>query len=243
MFFDDAHAPLSLGSFVDLGEKYGFKAGEWYNPTTAMLIVKDLMASNPSLAVVVTRDGVLDASQVRAALPAQDSDPLLHVNRGVLLLMPLRLGLHQLNPAYIAPLIAALAFPQCVGCVGGKPAHSLYFVGSQGANLIFLDPHAVRPSSARDAQAYVAPSPRVMPAAELDPSLSMGFLITSHSDFDDLCARISLLGGAAMFDVVQSPVAPVGMDDGEDDEEDDEFESCRDDATATTSPAEDFVLI
>jgi cysteine protease ATG4 len=61
--------------------------------------------------------------------------------------MPLRLGLDKLNPQYLEPLIRALRIKQCVGMIGGKPAHSLFFVGSQGQNLLYLDPHTVQPAA------------------------------------------------------------------------------------------------
>ena len=37
-----------------------------------------------------------------------------------------------------------LATDNCVGIIGGRPKHSLYFVGFQEDNLIHLDPHLVQ---------------------------------------------------------------------------------------------------
>lgn len=37
-----------------------------------------------------------------------------------------------------------LTFPQSVGIVGGRPSASLYFVGFQDSNIMYLDPHEVQ---------------------------------------------------------------------------------------------------
>jgi hypothetical protein len=79
--------------------------------------------------------------------PLRDPSPVPHWHTSVFMLMPLRLGLDKLNPEYLEPLVRALRIKQCVGMIGGKPAHSLFFVGSQGTNLLYLDPHTVQPAA------------------------------------------------------------------------------------------------
>jgi Peptidase family C54 len=47
----------------------------------------------------------------------------------------------QVNPRYVPQLQTVLTWPHSVGIVGGRPSSSLYFVGFQGDNVLFLDPH------------------------------------------------------------------------------------------------------
>ena len=47
----------------------------------------------------------------------------------------------QINERYIPQLKEVLKWPQSIGIVGGRPSSSLYFVGCQGDQVIYLDPH------------------------------------------------------------------------------------------------------
>ena len=52
--------------------------------------------------------------------------------KSVIILIPLRLGTEKLNTAYAHSLKLLLSTEYCIGIIGGRPKHSLYFVGFQG---------------------------------------------------------------------------------------------------------------
>ena len=69
------------------------------------------------------------------------------------LLVPVRLGLRKLDEDYIPEILHTLELPSCVGIIGGRPGHSLHFIGSvQPQNesdvphIIYLDPHFEQPA-------------------------------------------------------------------------------------------------
>jgi len=236
LFADHPDRPYSIHEMSRRAAHYGKKAGEWFEPTLTLLIVKEMLqerAEIDHLRAIVARDGLLDASSLvptGAVLGKDDDfDPLLkprgQVPTSVLILVPLRLGLRELNDEiYGAALIQALKFPQSVGMVGGKPGHSLYFCGSQGRKLVFLDPHTVQSTeSCADLRTFQCPDARAMPGKEVDPSLALGFLVSSYEDFMDLKMRVETLPGPSMFSISTKPIdyenEVLDMDDQVDEDE------------------------
>mmetsp|Transcript_7658 Transcript_7658/g.13414 ORF Transcript_7658/g.13414 Transcript_7658/m.13414 type:complete len:502 (-) Transcript_7658:1651-3156(-) len=146
-----------------------------------------------------------------ASASTRNDDPLLRPTpapvwkSALFLLVPLRLGLVDISEEYIKPLIAALNFPQCTGMIGGRPAHSLYFVGSQGGDLVYLDPHTVQPAATNEecddeffpyqdvVESYHFPVPLMTPITSVDPSLAVGFYCQSAEELNDLVARLGQL--------------------------------------------------
>ncbi len=62
----------------------------------------------------------------------------------VLILVPLRLGLNELDLIYEDYLKEALKLPQTVGIIGGSPRHAVYILGFQDDSFIDLDPHFIQ---------------------------------------------------------------------------------------------------
>ncbi|KAJ6491098.1 hypothetical protein C8R45DRAFT_1096623 [Mycena sanguinolenta] len=118
------------------------------------------------LGVAVATDGTLYQTEVFAASHSPSSPALLSAassvssvhghgssssshrgsssDRPVLLLLGIRLGLDGVNPIYYEKVKRLYTFPQCVGIAGGRPSFSYYFVGVQGDELFYVDPHHSR---------------------------------------------------------------------------------------------------
>lgn len=116
-------------------------------------------------------------------------------NTGVLLLIPLVLGIGKLNPVYFPQLHAVLAMPHSVGIVGGRPGSSVYVVGCQGESLLYLDPHTIQPAATctSDWETCSCDVLRTMWLSSLDPSLALGFYCKDKEEYLDLCERLKEL--------------------------------------------------
>ena len=79
--------------------------------------------------------------------------------RPLMLFIPLRLGLTDINPVYFRALKSTFAFPQTLGILGGRPNHALYFIGCCGDDLVYLDPHTTQPTVniADDPREFISP--------------------------------------------------------------------------------------
>ncbi len=123
--------------------------------------------------------------------------------RTLLLLLPLRLGLQEVNSLYFDFITGALQLPSSVGIVGGTPGRSLYFVGCQEEELLFLDPHILRPTpfAAASAPDLVAEfhTDRVLsiPVKEMDPSMMFGFVCANREEVIKLTDQLTALNNLA----------------------------------------------
>ncbi|KAL3911393.1 MAG: hypothetical protein SGPRY_008712, partial [Prymnesium sp.] len=103
-------------------------------PATPPSVSFNLSASSvPSLVVHVAMDGIVYLKNVQD-LATQASgawDP-------VLLLIPLRLGLEQLNEAYAPCIQGMLEFPQSLGIIGGRPRIRCETVFTRGLPLFSI---------------------------------------------------------------------------------------------------------
>jgi cysteine protease ATG4 len=122
--------------------------------------------------------GDLSVNEVRAACD--------HWKNQVLVLISTRLGMTNIDPAYHTPILEIMKLKQCVGLVGGQSRSAYFFCGVHGTQLIYLDPHVVRPSSQTEGCA----EPRAIPLTELVPDICFGFLLRSEEDLKDLETQI-----------------------------------------------------
>lgn len=222
---------------VQCGIKYSKLPGEWFGPSTAAHVLRDLSEIHRSkyggsLAVYVSDGNTVYFGDInrhlcekqRLARLAQQNqpvesleegeffDPLLNVppsakepagwdeGHALLLLLPLRLGLSRLQPVYLQGIREILRHDKCVGILGGKVNHALYFAGYEGSSLLGLDPHTTFPAPAEEffpteeylEQIHVDEMDRV-DIHRLDPSLTLGFYFRAKDEFDEWVEEVKRL--------------------------------------------------
>ena len=177
----------------------------------------------------------------------------------VLILVPLRLGREKLNPIYGPCIQALLATEHCVGIIGGRPRHSLYFTGFQDDYLIHLDPHLVQDKvdvfrRNFSLNSFHCKMPRKMHIGKMDPSCCFGFLISSHAQFQGWCELTKELNIPPSTSSANNyPYPMFGIEEGKCTENSvifDEFESSLTSTTSTNSTtsfedpiSEDFIFL
>lgn len=115
----------------------------------------------------------------------------------LLLFIPLRLGLSEINPIYFNSIKQTFKIPQTVGIIGGKPNHALYFVGYVKDELIYLDPHRTQTTVDLDELApldsfcndlsYHCKTMNRMDFNLIDPSISLCFFFKTKNEFTEWC--------------------------------------------------------
>uniref|UniRef100_A0A8C0LNY5 Cysteine protease n=1 Tax=Canis lupus dingo TaxID=286419 RepID=A0A8C0LNY5_CANLU len=229
-FIDRKDSYYSIHQIAQMGVGEGKSIGQWYGPNTVAQVLKKLAVFDTwsALAVHIAMDNTVVMEDIRrlcrgslpcagaAALPADSSR---HCNgfpagaevtnrlapwRPLVLLIPLRLGLTDINEAYVETLKRCFMMPQSLGVIGGKPNSAHYFIGYVGEELIYLDPHTTQPAVEFTDSCFIPDEsfhcqhpPSRMSIGELDPSIAVGFFCKTEGDFDDWCQQVRQVGGGS----------------------------------------------
>lgn len=170
-FLDYPQCKYSIHRMIQSGSRYQKGPGEWLNPTTLALILRDIV---DDFAVYVCSDCCLVVNEV-TKFPC-------------LLLIPTRLGIDRINPMYFALIKDILSNTLCVGIVGGRINSSLYFYSAVDEQVKYLDPHTCQPIVDLDCQSLdtFKGEEHQMPLENIDPSLLLCFLCQTQQDFNTL---------------------------------------------------------
>ncbi|EDO45217.1 predicted protein [Nematostella vectensis] len=184
-FLDKKDSLYSIHQIAQMGVSEGKAVGSWFGPNTVAQVLKKLSAFDDwsSLCLHVAMDNTVIIEDISNWRP-------------LVLFIPLRLGLTEMNVVYNEPLKACFTFKQSLGIIGGRPNHATYFIGYFGNNLVYLDPHTTQQTVNPDELSRIPDGsfhcvyPCRMNIADVDPSVALGFFCKSEEDFDDLCQQI-----------------------------------------------------
>jgi len=214
-FMDFPEKPFSIHKIATLGQKYDKAIGEWFGPMIISQVLKNAVEQstecNNCIGVCVSVDQSIYKDEVLKITN--------NWKKALILLLPLRLGIKNLNPLYFEDLKKCFQFPQCIGIAGGKPKSSLYLIGNDDNDIIYLDPHIIKPALERkdkydddDYLSYRCPTVQTINVASLDPSLAVGFYFSDEGDFNEFCKLYDSTKGKYSIFVI-SDKKPEYMDE------------------------------
>jgi cysteine protease ATG4 len=220
LFGDYPHSrcPFGIHKIVELGTSHGIRPGEFFGPVSAAHCLKEAVQVAVEaneipeiLRIYISQDAIIYRQDVNdlcstplfnnrnsSIYPSLDS--LINENisnrwyTSVLILVPLRLGLNELDLIYEDYLKEALKLPQTVGIIGGSPRHAVYILGFQDDSFIDLDPHFIQTTvnvldETFDISSYSCSAPKKLTARKMDPSCTLGFYCRDKADFEMFCAQ------------------------------------------------------
>ncbi|XP_076279862.1 cysteine protease ATG4B-like isoform X1 [Lasioglossum baleicum] len=211
-FKDKKTAAYSIHQIAVTGASEGKEVGQWFGPNTIAQVLKKLVVYDDwsSITIHVALDNTLIVNDVLrqcrveggTTAEADGNVPLKAPSqwKPLLLLIPLRLGLSEINPIYINGLKTSFKIPQSLGVIGGKPNLALYFIGCIGNEVIYLDPHTTQRSGSVNKKleedeiemdtTYHCKSASRTPITGIDPSVALCFFCATERDFRSLCKSI-----------------------------------------------------
>lgn len=136
-----------------------------------------------------------DSSRTSSSSKSADSDCAKGSDdtwKAVLILVPLRLGGEKFNTIYTDCIRKLFCMPLCVGIIGGKPKHSMYFVGCQDDKLICLDPHYSQETidvimdNNFPLESYHCSNTKKLLINRMDPSCTIAFYCKTRHDLNVL---------------------------------------------------------
>ncbi|CAI2369876.1 unnamed protein product [Moneuplotes crassus] len=197
MFFDNQmefDAPFSIQNIIQIGEKmYNKAAGLWYGANSVSHCLKEChdrynTKFNSDLEIKIFNEGIVYEDEITK---------VLEENKRLLVIIPQRLGLKKVDPAYFPQIKELLGCKLSMGILGGRDTSARFIIGHQEDTLITLDPHydqcTVDTLDEGGLATYVTEYSRNFSIYDLDTTVAFCFLISSTMDKEFLNAKISTM--------------------------------------------------
>ncbi|KAK0395173.1 hypothetical protein QR680_001155 [Steinernema hermaphroditum] len=204
LFEDHLGADLSIHRLMRIAARNteNTPIGKWYTPSHSVALLKEALKDSHSeeteaLRICLCTDGLVIKSEVEVASEEW--------TKSVIVVISVRLGAFKVNSCYEVHLRNLLSLRNSLGILGGRPRHSLYFVGFYDKSLIYLDPHVAHPykplcltshEDSTDAsnrwKSFHCRMASKMPISDIDPSCATAFLIRSEAEFDETIRNLNL---------------------------------------------------
>lgn len=140
-------SPFGIHSICQEGKRnLNLTPGQWYGPQMISVVLRNLCDKYkpvPNFSMHVCLDGNVFFDEIEAKFEDASS--------AVFVLVPIRLGIDEIQPKYLEQVKYIFSIRQNVGIAGGKDHMALYFVGDEDtcrmeSGIFYLDPHYVNPA-------------------------------------------------------------------------------------------------
>ncbi|CEF71463.1 Peptidase C54 family-containing protein [Strongyloides ratti] len=209
LFDDSSNGPLGLSNFVKYPyENYKKKVGSWFSPSEAAQVMNQLLKDQKikdndilnSISIYCTVNSCLAIDQIENLSE--------NWKKRIFLIIPVRLGVKDINKCYYEHITKIFSFHNCLGIMGGKAKRSLYYIGCYNDSLIYLDPHLMQEYVNLEVETpnidtFFCNIPKKVPLSQVDPSCAIGFLINNKEDLDK-----------TIYQLVINQIATYEMADG-----------------------------
>lgn len=182
---DYKQAPFSLQNMVITGGKYGVEPGDWFSPSIAAKVLRDIMKEG---------EGSLEeVLEFRVIVYGEDykkgEDGSKFQNKPALVILPVKLGVDTIDESYHDVLSEILKDTRCRGVIGGNGSSSFFFTGiDESRKVTYLDPHDMRE---HDDPNYVARKVHKMSMSAMNPSVAIAIFITDWEEMEIMMEKYS----------------------------------------------------
>lgn len=187
-------APFSLHNIVHIGKKDLKKgAGEWYGAHSISQVIKTVNdkynTQYSTFKIWTFNDGIIYKDEVSQVFEE-------HKNNGLLVIIPLRMGLKKIDKWYYTQIKEALSSQFSVGILGGKPTYALYWVGYYNEKLITWDPHteqdAVEEINDESFSTYLNKTPKIINFGDWDTTMAFWFYLKDKEESNAFFTEVEI---------------------------------------------------